>query len=94
MASGKKSTVDIVTDLVRPITDEMGLDLWDVRFEKEGSVWYLRVFLDKPEGVNIDDCEAVSRRLSPLLDEVDPIAQSLAMVIRYKSQIKLGQVSL
>ena len=81
MASGKKSTVDIVTDLVRPITDEMGLDLWDVRFEKEGSVWYLRVFLDKPEGVNIDDCEAVSRRLSPLLDEVDPIAQSYTLEV-------------
>ena len=36
MASGKKNTVGIVTDLVRPITDELGLDLWDVRFEKEG----------------------------------------------------------
>ena len=56
MAPGKKNTVGIVTDLVRPITDELGLDLWDVRFEKEGSTWYLRIFLDKEEGVNIDDC--------------------------------------
>ena len=81
MASGKKNTVGIVTDLVRPITDELGLDLWDVRFEKEGSIWYLRVFLDKEEGVNIDDCENVSRRLSPILDEVDPIAQSYTLEV-------------
>ena len=81
MASGKKNTVGIVTDLVRPITDELGLDLWDVRFEKEGSVWYLRVFLDKEEGVNIDDCENVSRRLSPILDEVDPIEQSYTLEV-------------
>ena len=80
MASGKKNTVGIVTDLVRPITDELGLDLWDVRFEKEGSIWYLRVFLDKEEGVNIDDCENV-RRLSPILDEVDPIAQSYTLEV-------------
>ena len=80
MASGKKNTVGIVTDLVRPITDELGLDLWDVRFEKEGSTWYLRIFLDKEEGVNIDDCENVSRRLSPILDETDPIVQSYTSV--------------
>ena len=82
MASGKKNTVGIVTDLVRPITDELGLDLWDVRFEKEGSTWYLRIFLDKEEGVNIDDCENVSRRLSPILDETDPIVQSIGRDLR------------
>lgn len=81
MASGKKNTVGIVTDLVRPITDELGLDLWDVRFEKEGSTWYLRIFLDKEEGVNIDDCENVSRRLSPILDETDPIVQSYTLEV-------------
>ena len=47
MASGKKNTVGIVTDLVRPITDELGLDLWDVRFEKEGSTWYFGSFWTK-----------------------------------------------
>lgn len=81
MASGKKNTVGIVTDLVRPITDELGLDLWDVRFEKEGSTWYLRIFLDKEEGVNIDDCENVSRRLSPILDATDPIVQSYTLEV-------------
>ena len=81
MAPGKKNTVGIVTDLVRPITDELGLDLWDVRFEKEGSTWYLRIFLDKEEGVNIDDCENVSRRLSPILDATDPIVQSYTLEV-------------
>ncbi len=81
MASDKKNTVGIVTDLVQPIVDELGLQLWDVRFEKEGSIWYLRVFLDKEEGVNIDDCENVSRKLSPILDEVDPIPQSYTLEV-------------
>ena len=49
--------------------------IWDVRFEKEGASWYLRVFIDKDEGISIDDCEAMSRPLSDLLDEADPIDQ-------------------
>ena len=81
MASDKKNTVGIVTDLVQSIVDELGLQLWDVRFVKEGCIWYLRVFLDKEEGVNIDDCENVSRRLSPILDEVDPIPQSYTLEV-------------
>jgi ribosome maturation factor RimP len=81
MASDKKSTVGIVAELVQPIVDQLGLQLWDVRFEKEGSVWYLRVFLDKEEGINIDDCENVSRQLSPILDEVDPIPQSYTLEV-------------
>ena len=81
MASEKKNTVGVVTELVRPIVDELGLQLWDVRFEKEGSIWYLRVFLDKEAGVNIDDCENVSRRLSPILDEVDPLPQSYTLEV-------------
>ncbi|MBQ3587406.1 MAG: ribosome maturation factor RimP [Oscillospiraceae bacterium] len=55
----------------------MGLILWDVRFEKEGSDWYLRVFIDKDnEGVYIDECVDLSRAVDPLLDEADPIKQS------------------
>lgn len=73
MAGAKQNTVGIVTGMVRPITEELGLRLWDVRFEKEGSLWYLRVIIDKDGGVNINDCEDVSRRLSPILDEKDPI---------------------
>ena len=69
------NTEKLVYDLVKPIADEKGSDIWDVRFEKEGASWYLRVFIDRAEGVSIDDCEAVSRPLSDLLDEKDPISQ-------------------
>ena len=75
MAKGKNTTA-IVYDLAKPITDDLGLILWDVVFEKEGANWYLRVIIDKEDGVSTDDCEAVSRRLDPLLDDADPIEQS------------------
>ena len=76
MAKGKKAT-EIVEEIVKPVCDEMGLILWDVRFEKEGSDWFLRVFIDKDdEGVYIDECVDLSRAVVPLLDEADPIKQS------------------
>lgn len=70
------STVDKVYELAKPLADELGIDIWDIRFEKEGSNWYLRVFIDKEGGVFIEDCEALSRPLNKLLDETDPISQS------------------
>lgn len=77
MATGKKpNTVAIATQLAQPLVDEMGLTLWDVRFEKEGSLWFLRYLVDKEGGVNIQECEDLSRALSKLLDETDPIEQS------------------
>lgn len=74
--SKKPNTVEIVTAIAQPVVEEMGLKLWDVRFEKEGASWYLRVFIDKEGGVDINDCEQVSRRLDKLIDEADPISQS------------------
>ena len=72
-----KSTVELVYELTRPVTDELGLVLWDVRFLKEGSSWYLRIIIDKEDGnIDFDDCEAVSRRVDKLLDEKNPIEQS------------------
>lgn len=77
-AKGKKkpNTVAVVTDLVTPAAERMGLTIWDVRFEKEGSSWFLRVFVDKDTGLTMDECEAYSREVSALLDEADPIEQS------------------
>ena len=71
----KKSggTIQKVYDLAKPLVDSLNLDLWDIRFEKEGADWYLRVFIDKEGGITIDDCEALSRPLNKLLDETDPI---------------------
>lgn len=70
------STVKRIAELAKPLCDELGLELWDVKFEKEGATWYLRVFIDKDGGINIDDCESFSRPFNKLLDEVDPISQS------------------
>jgi ribosome maturation factor RimP len=64
---------DIVERMALPIVEHEGLELVDVEYKKEGSNWFLRVFIDKDAGVDIDDCGRVSEQLSDLLDEVDPI---------------------
>ena len=65
-----------VRELAEPLCDDLELFLWDVRLEKEGANWYLRVYIDKDGGISIDDCEALHRPLDKLLDEYDPIPQS------------------
>lgn len=71
-----------VAPLVEPITAELGLLLWDIRFVKEGATWILRVVIDREdEPVSINDCVDVSRRLSPALDEADPIEQSYCLEV-------------
>ncbi len=67
------TTVEAVTAVVEPIVEGLGLRLWDVRLVKEGASLYLRVFIDKDDGVMIDDCEAVSRAIDGPLDELDPV---------------------
>ena len=71
----KKNTVSVVWDIAKPLADELGLILWDVRFQKEGANWYLRIFIDKEGGVFIEDCENLSRTVDPMIDEADPISQ-------------------
>lgn len=63
-----------IFELVFPITDELGYFLYDVMFVKEGREYFLRIFIDKDSGIGLDDCEAVSNRISDMLDEVDPIS--------------------
>ena len=77
----KPRTVDIARALAGPVLERLGLELWDLRFEKEGANWYLRYFIDKPEGVNITDCENFSRAVDKLLDEADPIEQSYILEV-------------
>ena len=67
---------ELVWQLAEPIAAQSGCSIWDVEFVREGGEWFLRVFLDKEGGVDITDCEAVSRALDPVLDETDPIEQS------------------
>lgn len=76
-----QNTASRVRELAQPICDELGLFLWDVRFEKEGATWYLKVFIDKDGGITMDDCEALSRPLSRSLDEADPIEQSYVLEV-------------
>lgn len=64
-----KQIVARVEELVRPLCEQAGVSLWDVEFEKEGEQYMLTVTVDNPNGVNIDQCEQVSRALDPMLDE-------------------------
>ena len=67
---------DTVAALARPVVEEACCTLWDVEYVKEAGSWFLRVYIDREGGVSIDDCEAVSRPLSDLLDQADPIEGS------------------
>ena len=67
---------DTVAALALPAVEGAGCTLWDVEYVKEAGSWFLRVYIDKEGGVSIDDCEAVSRPLSDLLDQADPIEGS------------------
>lgn len=64
---------ELTAQLARPVVEACGCTLWDVEYIKEAGSWYLRLYIDKEGGVSIDDCEAVSRGVDPLLDEADPI---------------------
>ena len=75
------STAAAVEALVRPVVEGMGLRLWDVRFEKEGPDWFLRIFIDRDEPLDTDTCEAVSRAIDPVIDAADPIDQSYYMEV-------------
>ena len=76
-----KNTVEKVWEIVKPIADGLVVTLWDVRFEKEGASWFLRIIIDKEGGVSIDDCEAVSRAVDAPLDEADPIPQAYCLEV-------------
>ena len=67
------NSAERVYELIKDAVEAEGARLWDVRFLKEGASWYLRVFIDKPEGISIDDCTNVSHAIDPIIDEADPI---------------------
>lgn len=72
---------ETVEALAAPVAAENGCEIWDVEYVKEAGSWFLRVYLDRPEGVTIDHCEAVSRVLSDKLDEADPIEGSYVLEV-------------
>ena len=67
---------DRVAAIAAPIVEAEGCSLWDVEYVKEAGTRFLRVFIDREGGVSIEDCERISRRLDPILDEEDPIPES------------------
>lgn len=72
----RMKVTDIVTEFAKPIVEQHGCTLWDVEYVREGSERFLRLYLDKEGGVDITDCEAISRAVDPILDEKDPIQES------------------
>ena len=65
-----------VAALAEPVVREEGCSLWDVEYVREAGSWYLRLYIEKEGGVSIDDCERISRRMDPILDEAEPIPDS------------------
>lgn len=73
----KKNTADTVWEIAEPYAKELGLEIYDVEYVKEGADYFLRIYIDKPEGdISTDDCEKLSRAIDPVLDEKDPIQDS------------------
>ena len=78
----KRETYEVKAEnLLLPITEKFGVEIYDVEYVKEGSDWYLRAFIDKPEGVNIIDCENVSRAFSDALDQEDFIPDAYILEV-------------
>ena len=70
-----------VWQLAQPIAAELGLEIWDIRFLKEGTDWFLRIFIDKDGGVDIDDCVNMTHAIDKPLDDLDPIEQSYCLEV-------------
>lgn len=76
-----KKVADTVAQLALPLVTAAGCSLWDVEYVREAGTWFLRVYIDHPDGVSIDHCEAVSRPLSDALDASDPIEGSYTLEV-------------
>ncbi len=85
MIKNKNSNISQrVQEIILPVIEKLGYDLWNVKFVKEGPDWFLRVFidnLDNKNNIKIEDCEKVSRSIDKLLDIEDPIEQSYCLEV-------------
>lgn len=78
----KREIYEVKTqELLLPITEANGVEIYDIEYVKEGSEWYLRAYIDKKGGVSINDCEAVSRALSDELDKTDFIQDAYILEV-------------
>ncbi|MCH5317868.1 MAG: ribosome maturation factor RimP [Eubacterium sp.] len=76
-----KNTVSRVEEIVKPFAESLSLEIWDITFTKEGTDWYLRIFIDKEGGVSLDDCVDLTHAVTKPLDEADPISQSYTLEV-------------
>ena len=76
-----EKVTDLTARLAEPLVNEQGCSLWDVEYVKEAGTWYLRAYIDKENGITVDDCEEVSRALSDLLDEEDFISENYILEV-------------
>ena len=67
---------DQVAEFAKPVVEANGCELWDVEYVREGAERYLRLYIDKDGGIDIEDCEKIHRAMDPILDEKDPISES------------------
>lgn len=67
--------IEQVKDIAKPIADELGYEIYHVEYVKENGEFYLRIYIDKPDGILLSDCENLSRRVNEILDQVDPIKE-------------------
>ena len=79
--SKRESYEQKTEEILIPIIDDFSFELVDVEYVKEGTTWYLRAYIDKPGGITVNDCEAVSRRLSDILDEKDFIDEAYVLEV-------------
>ena len=79
--SSGRGIADCVREIITPTADELGYYLWNVEYVKEGADFILRVTIDTDEGITIDDCEAMTRAIDPILDEQDPIPDSYLLEV-------------
>jgi len=68
------ASVDMISDLLRPTVEALGLELWGIEHLSRGRSSLLRIYIDNQEGITIDDCERVSRQVSGILDVEDPLS--------------------
>lgn len=72
---------DVVAELLTPVINELGYDVWDIEYVREAAEWFLRITIDSPKGIDIDDCEKVHRTIDPILDEADPIEDAYRLEV-------------
>jgi len=77
----KDALIEKITAIVQPIADELNYELYHVEYVKESGEYYLRIYIDKPEGISLIDCETLSRKVSSILDTEDPIPDSYCLEV-------------